>query len=435
MALIIAGYILTGFFKDYATQQFQHSLIVHLNQLTANFNPDSKGNPSISPALTDPRFDQPLSGLYWQIDSGPGSEVLRSRSLWDDQIELPTRPAISSGITSLQYSDPTIRSVLIVARTIKIEDQPNAQWTLLVAGNTSELEQTLQNWIFRLTLFLLLLFISLSFAAIGQVVISLRPLRSLEKAMHQLRVEPMGRLKGDFPREIQPLIDDLNRTLDQNEQVITRARAQAGDLAHALKTPLAVLTNASRTLLEQSDEQNKAFASLVAEQTSSMQRHINWRLKRARTATTTEASHGRIQIAPLLEQIGRVMKTIYHDRAIHFSSQYIPTHVYFKGETQDLQEILGNLLDNAFKWARSSVQCHVSIIDQQLIIAIEDDGPGLSESQRELVLQRGVRMDEKIPGSGLGLSIVQELVTLYGGVLTIEPSPLGGLRTTIRFKA
>ena len=242
----------------------------------------------------------------------------------------------------------------------------------------------------------------------------------------------MSRLKGTFPQEVQPLIDDFNMALDQNEQVISRARTQTGDLAHALKTPLAVLTNAAQRE-SKNTAGNHEFARLVSEQTAMMQRHIDWRLKRARTATTQDALHGEIEIAPVIEQLSRVMQRIHPLRTIALTVQCIPANIRFYGEIQDLQEILGNLLDNAYKWAYSKITVHASMTGKKLTIVISDDGPGLLPEQCQQVIERGVRTDEKMPGSGLGLSIVQELVSLYQGSMELTQSADAGLCVTLKF--
>ena len=222
IALIAASFVLTGYFKDYASKQFQASLQVHLDQLTTSFNVDTQGVPNLYQSLSDPRFNQPLSGLYWQINTQDGVAALRSRSLWDDIINLPPYDLNLTGIRTLTVTDPEVQTVQLLVRTITLEDQPNQKWILIVAGSTKELEHTLSDWSMRLTFFLIFLFVSLSIAAISQVMLSLSPLRSLQKSMENLRTSPMSRLKGTFPQEVQPLIDDFNLALDQNEQVITQ---------------------------------------------------------------------------------------------------------------------------------------------------------------------------------------------------------------------
>lgn len=434
IALLLAGFVLTNFFKNYATKQFELGLQTHLDQLTASFNVNDQKTATVSPPLSDPRFSQPLSGLYWQIDTTENTGLLRSRSLWDDVIRIPKNTLDPASIKKFVLTDSEIKTVRILERTITFEDQPDQRWSLIIAGNTSELEHVIKDWNVRLFLFLILLFITLCLAAIAQVILGLSPLRSLQTALQEMRMAPMRRLKGNFPQEVQPLIDDFNITLDQNEQVIARARAQTGDLAHSLKTPLAVIANAARKDLQHSGA-NTELATLVAEQVAVMQRHIDWRLKRARTAATQDSRHGSIEIAPVIEQLSRVMHRIYLENEISLSMQLEPKDISFQGETQDLQEILGNLMDNAYKWARSSVLIQASMQNNHLLVLISDDGPGLTPEQRLTVTQRGIRTDEKRPGSGLGLSITEELVHLYGGTMKLESSALGGLCVKLFFKS
>jgi len=432
LALIVAGFLLTAFFKEYASKQLQQSLQVHMDQLTANFNVDAQATPSVSPALSDPRFSQPLSGLYWQINSEDGLVLMRSRSLWDDVIKLPPLDDNQTQEDTLTVTDREIKTVQLLVRTITPEENPNQKWTLIMAGSSRELEKSLDELAIRLSLFLVLLFVSLSIAAIAQVILSLSPLRSLQNEMKKLRTTPMIRLKGNFPQEVQPLIDEFNLALDQNEQVIARARAQTGDLAHALKTPLAVLSNAARNDLLQPNRDHK-MSELVSEQVTVMQRHIDWRLKRARTATTQDARHGQIEIAPVMTQLVHVMQRIHQQRSIEILTVFSPENVSFHGEIQDLQEMLGNILDNAFKWAYSKITIQATMENKGLKIVVADDGPGLPAQQCQRVIERGFRADEQTPGSGLGLSIVQELVGLYQGRMELDLNEPEGLRITLRF--
>jgi signal transduction histidine kinase len=357
---------------------------------------------------------------------------MRSRSLWDDVIKLPPLDDNQTQEDTLTVTDREIKTVQLLVRTITPEENPNQKWTLIMAGSSRELEKSLDELAIRLSLFLVLLFVSLSIAAIAQVILSLSPLRSLQNEMKKLRTTPMIRLKGNFPQEVQPLIDEFNLALDQNEQVIARARAQTGDLAHALKTPLAVLSNAARNDLLQPNRDHK-MSELVSEQVTVMQRHIDWRLKRARTATTQDARHGQIEIAPVMTQLVHVMQRIHQQRSIEILTVFSPENVSFHGEIQDLQEMLGNILDNAFKWAYSKITIQATMENKGLKIVVADDGPGLPAQQCQRVIERGFRADEQTPGSGLGLSIVQELVGLYQGRMELDLNEPEGLRITLRF--
>ena len=431
-ALIATGFTLTSFFKEHATRQFQAMLEVHLNQLSASFEVNDQGQPFIAASLSDPRFTQPLSGLYWQVSDQQYAAVLRSRSLWDDALTLPHNLQTDGQTHTLTTTALHGRSLRAVERRVKVPDHPDRAWYLVVAANADDLEHDIRDWVRMLSVFLVILFVSLSIAAIAQVRVGLAPLRSLQSALHRLRGGPLERLEGQYPQEVQPLIDDFNSVLDHSVQVVTRARAQTGDLAHAIKTPLTILANAAAREQHQPGPTGD-LARMVAEQVKILQHQVAWRLKHARTAATISMLQIRTPIEPVLEQLLRVMKRLHADRKIMFRSTIHSGDLIFRGETQDLQEILGNILDNACKWAKSSISIDVSTDHQTIRIVIDDDGPGLKIEQRVEVMKRGVRADEQVPGSGLGLSIAKDLIDLYGGVLILEQSPTGGLRVELRF--
>ena len=277
---------------------------------------------------------------------------------------------------------------------------------------------------------LLALTLALALAVGVQLRLGLQPLRALGAALQAVRAGRASRLQGDFPSEVQPLVDDFNRVLAHDEQVVERARRLAGNLAHAIKTPLAVMTTLT-------DDPTLPRAELVAqmqEQIDAMRRHVDWQLRRARAASASAAAR-RVPVAPVLEGLVRLMGKLYASRS-DVATPVVelappPPGLHFAGEVQDPQEMVGNLLDNACKWARARVRLLASGHGQRLCIAVEDDGPGLSPAQRQAVLQRGVRADERVPGSGLGLDIVREVAALYTGELRLSVATLGGLRAEL----
>ncbi|MEZ5706422.1 MAG: ATP-binding protein [Burkholderiaceae bacterium] len=224
------------------------------------------------------------------------------------------------------------------------------------------------------------------------------------------------------------MIDDFNGVLDRNAEVVARARTQTGNLAHGLKTPLAVLGQAAEQAPPPPADQ---LARLVGEQVAIARRHIDWHLARARVAAANRLPGLRTPVSPVIDGLLRVMRRISAASELTFTSNHPPIEWAFAGEEQDLQEMLGNLLDNAGKWARSRVEVAVSRQADQLEIRVEDDGPGIARALRDTALSRGGRLDERVPGSGLGLAIVAELVDLYGGRISLESSPLGGLMARV----
>ncbi len=255
------------------------------------------------------------------------------------------------------------------------------------------------------------------------------PLWSLRARLSAVRDGKSQRIEGDHPSEVQPLVDDLNGLLEDRERAVARALATAGDLAHGLKTPLAVL--------EQEAEQAGAaghheLAATLHQQVERMQRQIDYHLVRARATASARAALGlRCAVLPSVEGLVRTMRRLHAERELAIDVDVSPAHE-IRGRREDLDEMLGNLLDNACKWARSRVAISSSIEDAELVIAVDDDGPGLDPSMRAQVLQRGVRVDQRVQGSGLGLAIVSDLGELHGGSVALDTSPLGGTRARLQ---
>ena len=432
IALVAAGFVLTSYFREYAVSQFEKVTQNHLDQLAASFDLNAQGEPVLRTPLTDPRFLRPLSGLYWQVNNASGTDVMRSRSLWDNTLVVPGDQLANGELHVHAIRGPGGKDLMVVERTVHIADRPGQSWRLVVAADVHDLNHTVRDWTERLILFLLLLFVSLASAAVAQVLIGLAPLRALQTALKRLSGGPLRRLDGDFPQEVQPLINDFNSVLDHSVRVVKRARAEAGDIAHAIKTPLAVMANAADQDRVASGPTGE-LARLVADQVSTLQKQVEWRLRRARAAATAEAPSISTPVEPVVTQLVRVMERIHAERGLRFDVRITPNDLCFRGEAQDLQEILGNLIDNACKWAKLLVCVRVSVVEHKLTIAVDDDGPGLDPDQRDAVMQRGVRLDEQVPGSGLGLAIAKDLVSLYGGQIALSQSPLGGLSAIAKF--
>jgi signal transduction histidine kinase len=258
---------------------------------------------------------------------------------------------------------------------------------------------------------------------------ALAPFRGLRASLYSLREGRSERIEGDHPSEVQPLVNDLNALLEDRERAIARALTTAGDLAHGLKTPLAVLAQEAE---QAAAEGHHELATTLGQLVERMQRQIDYHLARARATASARAAPGqRCPVLPSVEGLVRTMRRLHAGRELTIEADVSPAHE-IRGQREDLDEMLGNLLDNACKWARSRVAISSSIDHDQLLIAVDDDGPGLDPSMRAQVLQRGVRADQQVRGSGLGLAIVSDLVELYGGSVTLETSPLGGTRARLQ---
>jgi signal transduction histidine kinase len=259
----------------------------------------------------------------------------------------------------------------------------------------------------------------------------LRPLRDVRDDLRKIRDGEIQHLEGAYPSEIEPLVHDLNSLIDSNREIVERSRTHVGNLAHALKTPIAVLQN-------EASSSAAPLAAKVNEQIGIMRNQVEHHLNRARIAAQSNVLGAVTTVEPALSALARVMSKVHQDRGLAIAVE-VPPGLRFRGEKQDFEEMVGNLLDNACKWAKSRVRISARREEKErrpfLLLSFDDDGPGLPEARREDALSRGRRLDESKPGSGLGLSIVVELARIYGGHLILEKSDLGGLRARLSLPA
>lgn len=432
MALVATGYVLNQFFEQHVRQQYQQQLQVYADYVLASVEPSADGLLMIDQSPQSPRFLQPLSGLYWQINNQHGQTVLRSRSLWDQKIQAPSDVLSADQSHFHMVPGPDGGEVLLLEQIVRFETMPSDQWRLLVAEDSQAFRQSVDDWQQMLSIFLFVLFICLSAATLAQIVFGFSPLRRLQANMRHLQSGDIRRIDGTYPSEFASLVDGFNGVLDANERIVERARAQAGDLAHAIKTPLTIMS----TALDQANvrqDVDAELAGLMREQIAMMHKQVQWRLRQSRIAAqyVTGPVHA-CQVEPVIDQMLRVIRKLYAERGIRFEQNIQYAEVRFFGESQDLAEMLGNLLDNAGKWAVSLVTVSVTCERGQFVLEVQDDGPGIQPNQYSKALTRGRRLDESAPGSGLGLAITNDLVQLYQGEIELESSDLGGLLARLR---
>ncbi len=442
LALLLAWFVLGGLFRDEVMRQFRESLEQQLDQLTARVAFDAQGQPSVDEAgLSDPRWQRPYSGLYWQLNDARQQALLRSRSLWDMRLDNAADLLDDAAVHVHAGTGPQEAPLLVLERIVRAPQQPDLRWRLLVAADTRAVQDAVARWRGVLGLSLAALLLLLLAAAWAQVALGLAPLRALQQSLAALQAGRTQRLQGPAPLEVQPLVDGFNAVLDRNAQVVQRARQQAGDLAHAVKTPLAVLGQAAEAASANPSGATVpgVDAQLVQEQVAQARRQVDWHLARARAAGGQGLPGQRVALAPVVRALLRVMDKVHAGRALTLRRADIGAELVFAGEEQDLQEILGNLLDNACKWARAVVSIDARLVRDatapMLVITVQDDGPGIDPQLRDAVLARGTRLDESVPGSGLGLAIVADRVAAYGGTLALEPAPLGGLQAVVQLPA
>ena len=442
VAVALAGLVLDGLFREHVQRQFEMTLTQQLDQLTARLDFEATGQPVIgTQTLSDPRWQKPYSGLYWQIDEmepdGRGrAGVLRSRSLWDTSLALQADTLADGAVHVHQVAGPQGAPLLALERTVRAADQDTARWRLMVAADLQTTQAATAQFTRVLALSLLVLLVLLALASWAQVAVGLRPLKALQRGLQDVQQARTTQLQGMFPAEVQPLVDDFNSVLGRNAEVLERARTQAGNLAHALKTPLTVLDQAARV----SPTNLAALSPLVREQVQVARRHIDWHLARSRMAASQRLPGQRTPLAALVDGLVRVMRKVYAERGLHITTTLPEWPLFFASEEQDLQEMLGNLLDNACKWAHTAVEVRAQRASgagaPTLCITVEDDGQGIGAEHGALVLARGVRLDETVPGTGLGLAIVQDLAHLYGGQIDLQAAGLrSGLCVTLTLPA
>ena len=430
ISILVAGWGLGQLFHQHVAAQFDAELKNHLDQLTAQLILDDRNQAQIRLPPSDPRLNKPLSGLYWQIDriaaagEHPAKAALRSRSLWDETLAVPADAPADGDIHRHRIDGPQRIPLRVVERTVTLDTQ---SLRLMVAANESLMTEPIADFKGHLWLALGILGMGLTFAASMQVFIGLAPLRSMQDALGRVRQGNVRNMEGTFPNEVLPLVNEFNSVLAQNAEVVERARTQAGNLAHALKTPLSVLANAANSPGKQDDE----LAQLVATQVDAVRKQVDYHLTRAQAAASIQVPGMRTAVEPVIQGLVRVMQRVHADRHLEFVVLPDETSLAFRGEEQDLQEMLGNLIDNASKWAKSRIEIQVKAVSGKLQVYIDDDGKGIAEAERNSVLKRGVRADEQVPGTGLGLAITADLARMYGGDLVLAKSALGGLQASL----
>ncbi len=425
-SIALAGWGLRALFVSHVTEQLQQQLLVQLNQLSAAVDWSADGRVAVGSMAADARFEQPLSGLYWQLDelgTRPRNAVARSRSLWDQTLTLPPPPSQypAAGYRVLHVQDARGHALLALARPLQLPDEGAPLLRVVVAADEALLAEPLQRFTRLLLAALAMLALGLAAAVALQLQLALRPLGLLRRRLAAVRSGEAAQLTGDFPQELQPLVAEFNHVLGANADMVQRARTQAGNLAHAVHTPLTILANAAA-------QDGTPLAQLVREQVGLARRQVDWHLARARAAAAVRATGLRTPVLGPARSLLRTMARLHADRDVSFELAPLARDGAFRGEAQDLYELLGNLLDNAGKWAHSRVQLDVQPDDGRLCFTVDDDGPGIPEAERERMFERGVQGDEQRAGSGLGLDIVRTLAETYGGSVQALASPLGGLR-------
>jgi len=428
-ALLVAGGIaLTSLYERSVLGALESRLQSTVNALVAASETSDAGEVTLAREPTDPEYSLVFSGRYWQIADWRTEDrlrvIARSRSLWDERLRPPDRlmeaAAAQPGTPiTMKIVGPDDEPLRVIAQAVILSGRPDMV-VVLAAEDQRPADREVRR--FGLISLGLIAFFAIALVAglVLQVRFGLAPLFRMRQAVAAVREGQAERVEGQFPSELQPLGDELNSLIVHSREVVERARTHVGNLAHALKTPIAVLLNESRN-------EKGNFAELVERQAETMSRQVDHHLRRARAAAHAKAVGAKTDVCATLDDLTRTLQRIYGRQGISIGFE-CEGDVFFRGERQDLEEMAGNLLDNACKWSGGEVKATARLAgDGKLEVVVEDDGPGMDAERRAQALQRGVRLDESTPGSGLGLSIVGDLAAVYGGQLTLGESELGGL--------
>ncbi len=430
LVVVVAGVFLTAQFRDAAIRRFDQSLAVLTDDLYAGSTIEN--GQLRAPFLTDIRATRAYSGRYWVIldkqSDGAMQPVVRSRSLFDSDLmlssvqidQLEAAPGKTQYFDLRGPQDKPLRAAAVQARLPGYADPV----VFLAAEDRSPIDADADRFAGTTAIALLILGFGLILAVVVQVRFGLQPLFRLRREVASVRRGKAERLADDYPEELEPLSRELNALLAHNQEVVERQRTHVGNLAHALKTPLSVM-------LTEASQQPGQLAEVVERQAQTMREQVDHHLRRARAAARSQTSGERTPVEPILDELAVTLERIFQDKGVEIDWR-CPEDLAFQGEKQDFLEVVGNVMENAGKWSKGKIRVVAAPTGEaRMSVTVDDDGPGLPPEERAQALKRGQRLDENAPGSGLGLSIVDELARAYGGSVQLGESPLGGLRVTL----
>jgi signal transduction histidine kinase len=424
--LTIVWFLLGAMFEDHIERLMEDDLNSRVLELAAGLTLDSSGQVMLAVEPSDPRYQRPAGGAYWRLSEN-GQTILRSLSLWDSDI-VPSRPRrLSPTGVATEALGPNGSTVFLAERDVTLGEGSRTHVVRIAVGVDSAAVKGLQRSFARqATITLAVIGLALSLGTWIQSSFGLRPLKDVRAQLARVRAGEAQRMKGAFPAEIAPLVEDLNNLLKRQDDLVRRARERAGDLAHGLKTPLTILQLEARKVESHGDGET---AAAMREQIAAMRRHIERELSRARTAGASAGGGLQVDAHRSVGRLIDIMQRMPGGEAIAWRNE-LPSDARLLMDPDDFGEIVGNLLDNARKHAKSAVRISAADEAGGRRIDFDDDGPGLSARDREAMLQRGSRASPATEGSGLGLSIVIEALQRYGLTLKLAESPLGGLRVS-----
>ena len=430
-ALLVAGASLVFIFERHLERRIEQEPQVRLAELEAAVALTDEDRPGVTRVLSDPRYARPYGGSYWQISEG-NTPVERSRSLWEDQLPFGEAAAAGPDAEAFEVTGPRGSTLYVLQRDVTLEEGGTPRpYRLTVALDHAEIEELGASFRNDVAVALSLIAAVLLLGAWFQASFGLRPLQRMRAELGAIRSGRAKRLRGSFPEEVTPLVSDLNFLLDRQEDTVAKARKRAGDLAHGLKTPLTILTGEARRLAEAG---MPLSAQMVLEQVGLMRNHVERELARARTHGIAVAGGTLTDVAQTVERLVGLMKRMPRGDALAWHVRIDPELRLFM-DPADFGEVLGNILDNARKWARSHVIVSAQISGDHARIAVEDDGPGIDPDAKLRILQRGEQARYDKQGSGLGTAIAGDVLGEYGSGLSIDDAAPTGCIVTFEIRA
>lgn len=436
--LLICATILTLYNRNTTYRIFDDPQQSAISALIAAVNVNSDGGLNLASQPLDPRYQRALSGRYWLIGTlqsdGAITTLMASRSLFEEALALDSRAAqrlieASGAPISARTTGPDNEPLRVVARYVTLPNMESQPVVILAAADERPASQAVRRFAVLAITLLGLLSLGLLAAIYLQVRLGLKPLFDLREQVAGVREGRATRVDGVYPTEIQPLASELNSLIDHNKNIVERAQTHVGNLAHALKTPIAVLLNES----ESKQGSDPGLADIVGRQVETMRKQVDHHLHRARAAARGQTIGVSSPVEDIIASLARTLPRIYRDKDIDITLEIEPG-LAFRGEKRDLDELVGNLMDNACKWTESRVRVRAvrhATDEGLMIITVEDDGPGMKVEDFETAVKRGTRLDEATPGTGFGLAIVDDLARAYKGALNLSASSMGGLSAAL----
>ncbi len=429
LAMVLTAWVFYNLFAFNLQKRIDAELAGHINRIVGLLDFEADGRLKTPDSPADNRFYEAYSGLYWQIEDPSRNLRLRSPSLFDYALPLPDDRHETGSIHRYRLPGPDNSDVDVQERQI-IVAAPGGPRTLRVAVgiDASELDTANRDFIFALLPYLAILGLLLVVMSALQLSFGLRPLAAIAKDMARIRQRKADHLSGPYPAELQDMVTQLNELLQAQTKAMETARGRASDLAHGLKTPLTILANDALTLREKGET---GIADELEQLVSDMQAHVQHELARSRIAQTPRQRRSDADITKTVHDIIRTLKRTAEGELLDWPVSATPG-IMVPVDPQDLRELLGNLLENAGKWASTTVKTAVLHAGPDLLVVIEDDGPGVDPEKIAIMTERGTRLDHGKPGTGLGLTIAKDITDVYGIDLVLENRPEGGFRVTLR---